>query len=357
MNDFIKRCEEYYKGSFLSIFKALISWKELAAIIIDDANDTYDVVFNKTIGRKIETYPLESKILWKVQLIYERYIETSNNSLFQEIKSVIPFNVWGNEYYKSLTLIHDYLPLTNEEIAMTDYSENKEYFFRRLYEELNREVEEQEIIKKLQAIFIDYISRIHKITQKIDYLRFATEYWEDVFLTRLDLHELTEMSIMRYDGIGSYNPTLYDQCYKFITDVCNNYLKKMDKRPSDLDWSSALEPLGINYDGLYKEMKNVYFTGVDYESFRKAFFAADFSELHIGAQNKGYIVSCIKQLIKTVGRLAGNEWYEAAAKTVLSDDKKCDAKRRIEKLKFESDKNRSFENILYKNITAFSKNK
>ena len=65
--------------------------------------------------------------------------------------------------------------------------------------------------------------------------------------------------------------------------------------------------------------------------------------------------TCIKQLIHGLGQLAGREWTELAAESIMEGKSKEDARRLIGKLHYESEKHTTFEKILCKSIRAYTK--
>ena len=349
MNDYIHRFISKYGDSFLPLFHALILWKEFLFSVLSEVYYRSEVVYCTMTQMPWETHPLLRYLLKQLQTRFEGVVENVNNSLFKYIDNVILYNAWGKDYYSTIESIVDYLPMTDEEIVMTDYSENKNHFFNLVGNEVRGD-ESLALADRISELFKDYISRINKKTTRLDVIRFASEYWKEVTVSRL---RLVDHSVEN-ELAGEYNSSLCGEMEVNVAQVCDYYLSQLEKKKYLKDWSGVLLPLGIDYKRLYYYMRNQLFTGVDYDQFHDAFLSADFAEVMKGARAMGERtgnVGCIEQLVKVIGELAGKEWYQHAACSIMEEEDGTKAVRNIGKLKLTSSKNKDFATVLVKSVT------
>ena len=362
MDDFISRFVKNNGSSFYQIFHALIEWKGFVWRILGMAQEDNNKVSCGLTNMEWETYPLMTQIEEVLQQKFERFVEDSSDTPFL-ISSVIMYNVWGESFYSTTKNLIDYLPKTEQEFAMTNFRENKRFFFKSVTEELTKKVKDYRRYKSplfgdLQIIFRDYIKRIYERINSVEVVRFATEYWREVSLSNIKILEDGESNRMRYDGIGEYNPFRYDEYYDSIDNVCKVYLSELEERAFLTDWSATIKSLGIDFDGLYDEMKSVFFTGVERKDLEYAFLSANFEIILKGAYNLGEksgAVGSIKYMVKIIGQKAKREWYDMAAKSVTAEHNHMNAIRALEKGRFDSSKCKKLKVILYNNVKALRK--
>ena len=342
MDDYVVRFSHQYGDSIYVLFNDLIIWKKL---LISIANETSSILDASTKD-EWKSYPLCHAIELSILGHFESIVFIKSNfAPFEKNSPMILYNVWGDDYDSSLKA-HKYLPLTEQEIAMVDYSNNKKYFF----DLVSRASEGDETINVsdlLQTSFKDYIRRVYQCSTRIEVIRLASEFWKEVTISELSLARDFKKDL--YIEFGSELDTtlhLYNECIYSICKICDYYLDNLEKKHGVTDWSLVLSPLKINYKRLYDEMNNRFFSGIDFTHFHDAFISADFSAIIDSARARGERSGCvgiIQQLVKDIGGLAGDEWYQVAASSITNEKDGKNAVRKIGKLKLNSQKNKAFE--------------
>lgn len=275
---------------------------------------------------------------------------------------------------------------TTMEKAYTEEMFNKEAFVVELIKYYNK-IQEGDNTKKVQVQALEYIEQqfsdfTKKIRQSGCYdsmaLRLAAKYWRystNSLIKRQSTIQQMDILIMHnllsdvniINGSASKEAIvattaineLKNECMSYVNSILDSYSEGLKIAGTNSPWADRLTETGIDYNGLYSEMKDKYFSqSIPLAAFKDAFISADFTRLYteaIGKQRSTCILFMIKQLSDYVGK----EWSEHAAKSIFPNEASGkEAYRKLQKnANSKSSDKYDFENILIAHIQVFNKSR
>lgn len=350
----------------------ILQWEELTTILLWEI--FCKEYFNQDLALSRD---ILKRALWGISRCKEDVLYPQKRF---DSTTIILYNFWGQSYARQRAeLLKNPLGLTEEQKALINIDENKEFFNLKYcmnYEAkacIPRRRKEFYIENEIQAmlfleeLFNDYVKRLRQAGIYDDKETIlAIQQWGDVtkseikrisFIDKisqvlfLDSHTLTPdfrdstISMEDYDIIIRIS-SLADICILKADGLINDYINLVKGGGLVKPWSDKLVALRIDYRGLYSDLikEKVISPSFDFAALKDAFQSADFSLMMESARYMDTInqragnAGCVQQLIKYVGERVGNEWYCLAAESSYLNSNSTkhkgeNAKKAIDKLK------------------------
>lgn len=273
---------------------------------------------------------------------------------------------------------------TTLEKAMAEELFNKEFFVREFIKYYNEAIQNVENKKTVQLSALEYIEQqfsnfTRQARQSGCYdskaLRLAAMYWRystnslikrQSTIQQIDIlienNFVSESLIdggapkMAIDACTAINE-LKNECISYVNTMLDSYLEELDKGRMNYPWSDQLESVGIDYNGLYSDMKGEYFSqSISIATFKDAFISADFKSIYEEAKCKSRSI-CILFLILRLSEYIKDGWGEKAALSIYKDETSDkNAFRKLQKnANPKSECNKEFDLMLMGHIRVLEK--
>ena len=332
-------------------------------------------------------FPLYHEMISEIDGALASFYRDQETVLWPFEPSIVLYNFWGTDFNAlcdKVSKASSWLP--SEERECVDYVLNESRLLIKLdqyYNTLadhncdNMKMEEVgcELVAFLEALFVDYTYRIRVVNNYCSsHLSYAVKCWGEVTKTLItQVEEAYEYPIKVWFTPQSAKNIIYDcilppkaeeairriknitdKCTGFVLAMCNSYIERVKSSWLEMPWSESLQSLGINYEGLYADLKGMYLPElITFKEFRNAFMYADFSKIHAYAKqsnNGGKILYLIRMLKKYICA----DWLIEVSRSIYPNAK--DPLRELGKNDNKPGENkREFQDIIIKNILVLHK--
>lgn len=332
-------------------------------------------------------FPLYHEMISVIDGALASFYRDQEAILWPSEPSLVLYNFWGVDFNEMRYKVEKTSSwLSSEERECVDYDLNEsrllkdinQYFTTLIKSECDDKTMEEvgyKLVKLLETLFVDYTYRIRVPNNYcLSHLLYAVERWGDVTKNLIaQIEEAFEYPIKIWYTPQSAKNLIFDcvlppkaveairrikniseKCSGFVSAMCGAYIEKVNGGWLEMPWSESLQAVGINYQGLYNDMKGEYIPDyISLSEFQNAFKYADFSMIHKAAKDKsgaGYILYLIRMLKGHID----NKWVQAVSESIYPPPKnsmkelgKNDNKPGIKK--------KEFIEILYNNIRVLQK--
>lgn len=379
---------KYDKDSSL-ILKLLKDWCLYTKFLCKEVFVKFIVPCSNSI--EIKDYsPLYHEMVSGIDGALASFLRDQESILWSSEPSVVLYNLWGTDFNALCDKVSKASSwLSSEDRECADYvldetrllKELKQYYTTIADPNCNNTKMDEtgcELVAMLETLFVDYTYRIRVANNYCSsHLSYAVECWGVVTKSLIvQIEEYYEFQIrIAFTPQSAKNiiddcilppkaedairriKNIADKCTGFVSAMCNRYLERIKSGWLEMPWSESLQSMGIDYEGLYSDMKGVYLPDlITFTEFRNAFIYADFSKLHSEAKNNYKSGGCILFLIDRLkGQEIDEDWVNHACMSIYPT--KENPYRTLQANADPGQKKGQFEDVLLRNIAVFKKKK
>lgn len=384
-NVFLNNCFRRFKNNKEEVDEWAYVWISHTKFIIEE-------IFARThhsesrSGEKKDNLSLVITIINTLNGALSDYVRYREKEMWPDELSQVPYKLENMEEKRNEIISFSYFRPSRER-AIVDHALNEAYFVLYFTKYLNNIESSSKDIHQLshadaaaltyiEELFCDFTYRTRVVgSYCADHLCFIVKYWKDltknliqtvvarsiysiilpyVAPDHIDIRMNVPITSKASNAITSINNFWY-KCIGFIDAICEEYVSQVQTGCLEMPWSESLESMGINYEGLYDDMKGVYLPEfITYTEFKNAFKYADFGKLHEEAKSSKQSGGCILFMInKLKEHKIDNEWVIHASKSIYPN--KENPYRTLQANADPGEKKSRFEDVLVRHIAVFKK--